>query len=167
MAVPTIGRTAIMDDDGTRSTGTIINNTWKTEFYGQIDALIAVLYKEGSWTPVLKFGGASVGITYTTQSGVYRQVGNAVLAACSITLSAKGSSTGAVTITGLPVAVGALEHTTKAFTVSVGAVDDIAFAYVAPGATSVQLLKNTDASAITDTSFGATSRVLFTLAYFL
>jgi hypothetical protein len=38
-----ITRTAMVDDDGTGTTGTIINNAWKTEFYNQIDAaLLAV-----------------------------------------------------------------------------------------------------------------------------
>ena len=34
-----ITRTAMIDDDGTGTTGTILNNAWKTELYNQIDAL--------------------------------------------------------------------------------------------------------------------------------
>ncbi len=63
-------------------------------------------YTEGTWTPVLAFGGASVGITYTTQTGRYIQIGKQVTVQFSITLTSKGSSTGAATITGLPVATG-------------------------------------------------------------
>jgi hypothetical protein len=33
-----ITRTPIIDDDGTGTTGTVIDNAWKTEFYNQIDA---------------------------------------------------------------------------------------------------------------------------------
>jgi hypothetical protein len=33
-----ITRTAMIDDDGTGTTGTVINAAWKTELYGQIDA---------------------------------------------------------------------------------------------------------------------------------
>ena len=33
-----ITRTPIIDDNGTGTTGTIINNAWKTELYNQIDA---------------------------------------------------------------------------------------------------------------------------------
>jgi hypothetical protein len=33
-----ITRTAMIDDDGTGTTGTILNNAWKTELYNQIDA---------------------------------------------------------------------------------------------------------------------------------
>ena len=34
-----ITRTAMIDDDGSGTTGTILNNAWKQELYGQIDAL--------------------------------------------------------------------------------------------------------------------------------
>ena len=59
-------------------------------------------YEEGTWTPVIAFGGASVGITYSAQSGNYTKIGNRVLVSCYVALSNKGSSTGAITITGLP-----------------------------------------------------------------
>jgi hypothetical protein len=36
-----ITRTAMVDDDGSGTTGTIINNAWKTEFYNQIDSALA------------------------------------------------------------------------------------------------------------------------------
>ena len=38
-----ITRTAITDDDGTGTTGTILNNAWKQEFYGQIDATFGTI----------------------------------------------------------------------------------------------------------------------------
>ena len=37
-----ITRTPIIDDDGTGTTGTVIDNAWKTEFYNQIDATLGV-----------------------------------------------------------------------------------------------------------------------------
>jgi hypothetical protein len=37
----TIVRTGMQDDDGTGTTGTVINNAWKTEFYNQIDQALA------------------------------------------------------------------------------------------------------------------------------
>lgn len=55
-----------------------------------------------SFTPVVAFGGASVGITYGTQLGRYLRVGNMVNFTIMITLTSKGSSTGTMTITGLP-----------------------------------------------------------------
>ena len=35
-----ITRTAMIDDDGSGTTGTIINNAWKQEIYNQIDAFV-------------------------------------------------------------------------------------------------------------------------------
>lgn len=60
-------------------------------------------YVEGTFTPVLAFGGASVGITYNTQTGVYQRIGNKVTFSINIILTNKGSSTGSATITGLPI----------------------------------------------------------------
>jgi hypothetical protein len=61
-------------------------------------------YEEGTWTPSLLFGGAAVSMTYGTNglTGTYTKVGNQVTAKGWIQLTAKGSSTGVVTIGGLP-----------------------------------------------------------------
>lgn len=57
-----------------------------------------------TWTPVLAFGGASVGITYSVQSGHYTVLGDVVIATFRILLTSKGSSVGNSTIAGLPYA---------------------------------------------------------------
>src|SRR2546430_12600236 len=44
MAAPTITRTAWTDDDGTGTSGTVVNNAEKTTLYTQIDAVVAALY---------------------------------------------------------------------------------------------------------------------------
>ena len=59
-------------------------------------------YEEGTWTPDLQFGGAKVGMTYTTQSGTYTKIGKLVYVIGLIALSNKGSSTGNATVAGLP-----------------------------------------------------------------
>jgi len=59
-------------------------------------------YEEGTWTPVLNFGGGTTGITYSFQNGLYTKIGNLVFIRCTIVLSSKGSSTGNATVTGLP-----------------------------------------------------------------
>lgn len=68
----------------------------------------------GTFNPGIAFGGLSVGITYATQAGFYTQIGNVVFYSINIVLTNKGSSTGSVTITGLPVTqgstVGNLNH---------------------------------------------------------
>lgn len=63
-------------------------------------------YEEGTWTPVITFGGGSTGITYTNQVGYYVKIGRFVALTGLITLSNKGSSTGNCIITGLPFSVG-------------------------------------------------------------
>lgn len=60
-------------------------------------------YVTGSWTPAVNFGGATTGITYTTQIGEYTQIGNVVYVIAYLVLSSVGSATGAATLTGLPV----------------------------------------------------------------
>jgi hypothetical protein len=54
-----------------------------------------------SWTPVLRFGGGTTGITYSTQSATYTRVGSLVSIDIRIILTSKGTSTGNATITGL------------------------------------------------------------------
>lgn len=60
-------------------------------------------YEEGTWTPVLAFGGASVGITYSRQVGIYTKIGNFCSCTYQITLTSKGSSVGGASVT-LPFA---------------------------------------------------------------
>lgn len=56
-----ITRTAMIDDDGSGETGTVLNNAWKQELYNQIDAIIAATVA-GSTSPpginVYATGGA-------------------------------------------------------------------------------------------------------------
>jgi hypothetical protein len=67
--------------------------------------LASSFYSTGTWTPGISFGGASVGVTYTLQSGSYQIFGNAVLLSGTFTLSSKGSSTGTINITGFPFTI--------------------------------------------------------------
>ena len=69
------------------------------------DLVLLEAYAEGTWSPVLNFGGAAVGMTYaSTPAGRYTRIGRTVFATGSLTLTAKVSSTGAATIAGLPFA---------------------------------------------------------------
>ncbi len=63
-------------------------------------------YLQGTFTPAIAFGGAATGVTYTTQTASYTRIGNTIFFSIVLTLSNKGSSVGAATITGLPVASG-------------------------------------------------------------
>lgn len=63
-------------------------------------------YDEGAvaFTPVLQFGGASTGITYTAgfQLGRYTKIGRMVFFEIRLSLTSKGTATGNATIAGLP-----------------------------------------------------------------
>jgi hypothetical protein len=59
-------------------------------------------YEEGTFTPSIAFGGASVGITYFDRQGNYTKIGRQVTCTMYIALTAVGSSTGNAQITGLP-----------------------------------------------------------------
>jgi hypothetical protein len=61
-------------------------------------------YEEGTWSPGVNFGGNNVDMVVTT-TGTYTKVGRLVTVRCSVTFSAKGSSTGTFQITGLPFTV--------------------------------------------------------------
>lgn len=57
-----------------------------------------------AWTPFLQFAGVGTGITYTSQTGRYFQVGKLVVALADFALSSKGAAVGAAGIVGLPFA---------------------------------------------------------------
>lgn len=122
-------------------------------------------YKEGTWTPVLTFGGAAVGMTYTLQTGRYTRIGRVVLVECSITLSAKGSSVGGATITGLPYTV-AVAGGTGTIDTAVG----FAGLTIPPFATSAgttiypMVTTATSRAQLTDANF--TNTTLFTVSLF-
>jgi hypothetical protein len=59
-------------------------------------------YSTGTWTPVLTFGGGSTGLTYNTNINKYTRVGNMVQVNCALVITAKGTSTGNISISGLP-----------------------------------------------------------------
>lgn len=57
---------------------------------------------EGLWTPVIGGDGGTSGQTYSSQNGVYVKVGKLTIAIFAVALSAKGTITGNVIISGLP-----------------------------------------------------------------
>jgi hypothetical protein len=117
-----------------------------------------------SWTPVLQFGGASVGITYSTQTGVYWQVGKLVFLDLTIVLSSKGTSVGNATIviSGPPAAETTISSVPFKFTYS-----NIAFVGIPGGRLITSSLtlsgedyrSNNSALSLTNTSFTNTSVV--------
>lgn len=61
-------------------------------------------YLQGTFTPAIAFGGGTTGITYNNQTGVYTRIGRVVFFNVTVGITSKGSSTGAATLTGLPLA---------------------------------------------------------------
>lgn len=63
-------------------------------------------YEEGTWTPTLRFGGLSTGITYSAQQGNYIKIGRSVSAQFYMVLTSNGTATGAATLAGHPFTAG-------------------------------------------------------------
>ena len=127
-------------------------------------------YEEGDWTPTIAFGGASVGQSYAIQNGFYTKVGNIVTATGRMAFVAKGSSTGNVTITGLPFTVvntaaanSAASLRLQAIT-STGQVQSSAVLNTTTAAIS-QITTLGTTSNLADTNFSDSSDVIFTITY--
>ena len=125
-------------------------------------------YEEGTWTPALTFGGAAVGMTGTF-TGSYNKVGNKVYVVGKIVLTAKGSSTGAALISGLP-------FTSAASTQSSNVIDPVAsmsgltiggciFGVVSGALFYPMVQGTTNRAQITDTNFTNTSNFQFSAVY--
>jgi hypothetical protein len=62
-------------------------------------------YEQGTWTMGVAFGGASVGVTTSLNTGTYTKIGRQVTLNGYLQLTSKGSSTGVAVITGLPFTI--------------------------------------------------------------
>lgn len=103
MAIDRTAYNALVDDDGSGTTGTIWNKTQiASVLLNPIDAEIARV--EGTWTPVIGGSGGQSGQSYAVQAGLYVKVGRLVLATFRVQLSVKGTITGSVQLKGLPFA---------------------------------------------------------------
>ena len=126
-------------------------------------------YEEGEWTIGLAFGGGTTGITYSLQTGAYTKIGRLVTVSGDLRLKSKGSSTGNVTITGLPFVTG--QGATRA--VGIPMFNGITFTgqltlYNTAAASTLTLAYTTEAGAqtvLTDANFTDTSVLIFTLTY--
>jgi hypothetical protein len=130
-------------------------------------------YEEGNFTPQLVFGGGSVGMTFSTRIGSYIKVGKFVICSARMTLSAKGSSTGTATLSGWPFT--SASHSGQ-FWMGPIWFDNLAASligmhtYIATGTTSADIrgiasAGNSSFGSLSDTAFGATSTLYFTLIY--
>ena len=129
-------------------------------------------YEEGTFTPGISFGNGTTGITYTTQVGKYTKVGNLVTAFAYVILSAKGTSTGAVRVTGFPfTAVNTANVRTTCFQYITGGATTITgspFGILVENTTSTllqQIITGT-ASSLNDTHFADTTATISTIPYY-
>jgi hypothetical protein len=84
--------------------GTISAGSFTNTATGSVDLDIHPYNTLTAFTPTLRFGGATTGITYSTQLGAYQIQGKFVNAQWRLVLTSKGSATGvaSVALTGLP-----------------------------------------------------------------
>ena len=127
-------------------------------------------YEEGSWTPVIAFGGASVGVTYSVQAGFYTKIGNRVCVTGRILLTSKGSSVGAAVITGLPFTVRNANGAAAIPSVRLLVVTyaNAFMGYAGTDNTTINLEEVTEAgtrTTLADTDFANTSDVIVTMQY--
>ena len=129
-------------------------------------------YEEGTWTMGVSFGGASVGVTTSSNTGTYTKIGRQVTVNGYLALTSKGSSTGDAQITGLPFAIG---NSSANYSVPSLWLDDITFAnvysgYGVVGDTKFDLFEFTEAgvfSSLTNADFADTSRIMISFTYFV
>ena len=70
-------------------------------------------YETGTWTPLIRFGGATTGITYSTNFGSYTKIGRLVYINGVIGLTSKGTASGSFSLDNLPFNVGVILPSTS------------------------------------------------------
>ena len=75
---------------------------------GALPVWTALGANPGTWTPSLSFSGSTSGVVYITQVGIYYQIGKLVFIEYGIVVSSIGTSSGNMTVTGLPFTAAAL-----------------------------------------------------------
>ena len=103
------------------------------------------VYDEGTWTPAYTGAGGAPTMSYDANKtwGFYTRIGNAVIAWWSIATDSTLGGSGAVSITGLPVAA-ASETGDIIYTASISLADDFATNYPVSG----QITEGTSAVAL-------------------
>ena len=124
-------------------------------------------YEEGTWTPVVSFGGGSTGITGSFL-GKYTKIGRQVFGYCTLAFSNKGSSTGAMSVAGLPFTSG----TVSTFASPAGFVSNLGLAlqlqsWINETDTSITIQKmNLTATAnVVDTDIANNTRIDLSFSY--
>jgi hypothetical protein len=139
-----------------------------------INTTTQATFNSTTFTPVLKFGGGTTGITYGNQYGKYYRVGNCVIFTIFIALTNKGSSTGSATITGLPFTSandgGNYDYAVPIWNIT-AATATSCIADLPANSSTLSLFFLVEAAgtitALADTNFGNSSTVRFSGTYFI
>ena len=129
-------------------------------------------YEEGTWTMGVSFGGASVGVTTSRNTGTYTKIGRQVTVNGYLTLTSKGSSTGSAKITGLPFTIANNDANYSAPSLRY---ENITFAnqfqgFGAKNTTTIELNEITILGVvtnITDADFANNSNIMVSFTYFV
>jgi len=137
--------------------------------FGSGNALNSYI-SETSWTPVLKFGGGTTGITYSTQAGFYIRIGNLCFFTANLVLSNKGSSTGNATIT-LPInnaTVEVIVGTNFWSNITLAVLNTNISGFIQSNIININQTGSSVAqSAVADTNFANNSSIYFSGVYFV
>ena len=125
-------------------------------------------YEEGTFTPGITFGGGATGMTFSIQLGRYTKVGRQVSINLQVLLTAKGTSTGAARLTGVPFTNNATVGATMFAGLLTVTFADYPWAQLSIGGTTIDLNETTNAGVVTsiaDTDFANTSEVVLSGVY--
>jgi hypothetical protein len=126
-----------------------------------------------TFSPGISFGGASTGLTYTTQVGRYTVHGRLVTATAYVVINDNGSSTGAAKLTGLPIAATNVTNLLVTAAVAGASIDAGAtgqlVAQVVPNTTTVALYRYEAGvqTALDESDLVNGSAISLTLSYFV
>lgn len=132
--------------------------------------LVAMEPAVGTFTPGLTLGGGSTGMTFTTQLGFYTRIADRVLFNLTIVLSAKGSSTGAAAVTGLPFPANAGSGRNSAlafYGTSMSSLSGSLSGLLLAGSSSISLTESATGTAnqLNDTNLTNTSQIVISGQY--
>jgi hypothetical protein len=129
-------------------------------------------YEEGTFTPTISFGGASVGVTYDSANclGTYVKIGKLVRVQVQLSLASKGSSTGNALIGGLPFSPSSSESYASfvfGFANSMASITGHPMALGVKGSPSIELLQfvSNSSADLTNANFTNTSNVMISGMY--
>ena len=127
-------------------------------------------YEEGTFTPGISFGAGTTGITYNAQLGSYTKIGNRVICSMYVELTAKGSSTGQVRVTGLPFTIGNSSNNYGGAGLRINQISSTGIIQGYPELNTTSLLFEQVSTAgtmttLTDANFGATSSLMISVQY--